>query len=76
MIEIITTKDVFGGDLIYIKLGLVKGRNELAKIGFEQQRNPVYMKRGNEYWHYNKSLGYWIYERVKEDRSTVFTGEI
>lgn len=73
--EIIRTKDNFGGDLVYVKLGLVKGRNEFKKLGFEVQQNPTYVKKGNEYWHYNKISGIWIYEKIPENRSTVFTGE-
>ena len=74
-LNITITKDNFGGELIYMKVGLAKGRNELKKLGFEQQANPVYMKRGNEHWHYNKISRIWIYEKVKENKSTVFTGE-
>ena len=73
--NIITTKDNFGGELIYTKIGLGKGRNELKKLGFEQQRNPQYFKKGNEYWHWNGTLKVWIYEKVNENKSTVFTGE-
>jgi hypothetical protein len=75
MVEIITTKDTFGGELKIINLGLVKGRNELKKLGYIQSSNPVFMQKGNEYWHYNKTLGYWLYEKVNENKSTVFSGE-
>lgn len=74
--EIITTKDYFGGELIYLKVGLVKGKNFLKRIGYVEQPNPLYLKRGsNEYFHYNRSLGKWIYEKVEENRSTVFSGD-
>ena len=63
--EIIRTKDVFGGPLVVLKAGLVRGRNDLAKQGFSRGANPIYMRKENEYWHYNRCLGYWIYEKAR-----------
>ena len=62
---ILYRKDAFGGDLVILPVGLVKGRNLLIRDGYIRQPNPVYMKKGNKYWRYNRNLGYWIYEKVK-----------
>lgn len=63
--KVVRKKDVFGGDLIIMKAGLVKGRNILSKKGFVRAPNPKYMQKDKEYWHYNGCLGYWIYEKTK-----------
>jgi len=63
--EIITKQDNFGGELKYLNMGLVKGRNFLKRAGYIHQPNPLYMKKGDEYFHYNKTSGIWIYEKVK-----------
>lgn len=60
---LIHKKDAFGGDLYILNLGLVKGRNKLLNIGFKQSPNPMYLERKNEYIHYNKLLGYWLYSK-------------
>lgn len=59
---IINKKDNFGGDLTILPVGLVKGRNLLAKNGFIRQPNELYMKKDNQYWHYNRLLGFWLFE--------------
>jgi len=61
----ITTKILVGklGNIEYIPLGLVKGRNTLAREGFTVCRNPMYMTNGKIHAHYSKTLKYWIIER-------------
>ena len=69
----IETKDNFGGDLKILNLGYVKGKNELLKNGFTLQSNKMYMRKNNIYFHYNKSLGYWIFEKIIEKKEDIFS---
>ena len=52
-------KTIYGGTFLFLRMGLVKGRNWFFKQGFEPCPNPLYVKRGEEHFHYNKNMGVW-----------------
>jgi len=61
-IKIITECSVVGTPVKYFRMGLVKGRNLLLKLGFAQCVNPMYYQKGGEYVHYNNLNKIWIIE--------------
>jgi hypothetical protein len=43
---------------------IVKGRNELLADGYKQCINPMYFQKGNNFAHYLKNTGRWVFEQI------------
>tara|TARA_R110002050_G_C8684214_1_gene493233 strand:+ start:429 stop:632 length:204 start_codon:yes stop_codon:yes gene_type:complete len=63
--NIIKTQGNFGGNVYYMKLSLVKGRNLLIKNGWKLCSNPNYLTNGLNTGHYNKVSKLWYFDNNK-----------
>ena len=61
----IKTQGNFGGNVYYMKLSLVKGRNLLIKNGWKLCSNPNYLTNGLNTGHYNKVSKLWYFDNNK-----------
>lgn len=60
------TKDVFGGELLFIDMSKRKAWNALIMAGGIVQPNKYYIRFENICWHNNRLLSKLIGERIKK----------
>ena len=63
--NIIKTQGNFGGNVYYMKLSLVKGRNLLIKNGWKACISPNYYNNGVNTGSYNKLTKTWYFDNNK-----------
>ena len=48
-----------GTEFKFMKSGRFHGKNYLLKLGYKSCRNPMFVEKDGEYFHYNKLLKGW-----------------
>jgi hypothetical protein len=60
--EIRIAYDIYGREFKYLVMGRVSGKSFFKRFGFVECENPDYVKRENEYFHYNSIKKCWLSE--------------